>query len=858
MNVTKRRERSFLNTSVFTFMVSLLIMGLFVASFSAITVQAAGGNIYYVSTSGNDSNAGTLTAPWKTIQKAADVLTAGDTVYVRGGTYRELVTIKASGSASGGYIQFLNYVGETPVIDGTDLKLTSSNQSLFYISKVNYIKVAGFELANLVATSSSLDPAAIRVNNGSTNIQLLNNHIHDIKNTSSSGNAHGIHVLGNSAAAITNLMINGNDIHDLVTGWSESLTLSGNIDGFEIARNKVHDNNNIGIELAGFYGACSSSCVDQTRNGRVAENTVYHIDSSNNPAYRTGVHAAGGIYADGAANVVIEKNHVYANDFGIELASEKTGKATTSIKVQNNWIHHNYGAGLIMGGSSSSRGGASSNQIVNNTFVENDTLAQGYGDIALQWNVVNNSFTNNIIYSQAQKTMISKKNTSGSDNNFDYNLYYTASGMNNGVWAWQGKTYTTWESYKAASSNDANSLFADPRFVDKAANKYNLLADSPAIDKGLASAFANAVDDYEGSARIQGLTIDIGADESAPVSVPVKPVSSITIDGNATDWATTPLLSQGASNAAALKAKIENANLNLLVQWNGTATKHQFYFNTDNNASTGFQNANWSSSGADYLLENGTLYRYSGTDGTTWSWTKVANYKDTKTYVAINGILEVAIPLSNLAAVDSGTMQVGYMLNDSKTDKLPFSGPLITIAGNDQTEVTPAPPPVATPVPTPAVITVNGDVTDWTTVEELSSGTSKAKGMRAANHTTNLYLLIQGSSLTSKSQIYINSDNNGSSGFAVKNWSASGADFMVENGTLYRYSGNGSTWSWTKVTGFVSQNNYSANDTVIELAIPQTLLGISIGSTVQLGFVWSDSVSNQLPVTGSMSSYVLK
>ncbi|MZQ82620.1 DUF1565 domain-containing protein [Paenibacillus sp. 5J-6] len=849
MNVTKRREISYLSTTVITFMASFLILSLFVAAFSSLTVRAAGGNIYYVSTSGNDSNAGTLAAPWKTIQRAADVVTAGDTVYVRGGTYRELVTIKSSGSASGGYIQFLNYSGETPVIDGTGLNITSSNQSLFYISKVNYIRVSGFELANLVATSSSLDPAAIRVTNGSTNIQLLSNHIHDIKNTSSSGNAHGIHVLGNSATAITNLTINGNDIHDLVTGWSESLTLSGNIDGFEIARNKVHDNNNIGIELAGFYGACSSSCVDQTRNGRVAENTVYHIDSSKNPAYRTGVHAAGGIYADGATNIVIEKNHVYANDFGIELASEKAGKATSSIKVQNNWIHHNYGAGLIMGGSSSTRGGASNNQIVNNTFVENDTLVQGYGNIALQWNLVNNSLKNNIIYSQSQKTLISKKNTSGSANILDYNLYYTASGMNNGVWAWQGKTYTTWDSYQAASGNDAHSLFAEPRFVNKAANNFNLLADSPAIDKGLASAFASAADDYEGSARIQGVTIDIGADESTSASIPVNPVSSIAIDGNATDWAITPILSQSTSNATVLKANIENANLNLYAQWNGTMTKHQFYFNTDENVSTGFQNPNWSASGADYLLENGTLYRYSGTDGITWSWTKVANYKDTKAYIAINGILEVAIPLSNLAAVNSETIQVGYMLNDSKTDKLPLSGSLIPIGSNNQTEVTPA--------PTPTVITVNGDATDWSTVEELSSGSSKAKGMKAFHHTSNLYLLVQGSSLTSKSQIYINSDNNGTSGFAVKNWSSSGADFMVENGTLYRYSGNGSTWSWTKVTGFVSQTNYSANDTVIEIAIPQTLLGISVGSTVQLGFIWSDSASNQLPVAGSMSSYVL-
>ena len=46
---------------------------------------------YYVSTSGNDGNNGTsLSTPWRTINKAAQTMVAGDTVYVRGGTYREV------------------------------------------------------------------------------------------------------------------------------------------------------------------------------------------------------------------------------------------------------------------------------------------------------------------------------------------------------------------------------------------------------------------------------------------------------------------------------------------------------------------------------------------------------------------------------------------------------------------------------------------------------------------------------------------------------------------------------------------------------------------------------------------------
>ena len=70
----------------------------------------ASGATYNVATTGNDSNAGTAGAPWRTMQKAANTAVAGDTVLVGGGTYNATVTFPHSGSA-GNKITFKNVTG---------------------------------------------------------------------------------------------------------------------------------------------------------------------------------------------------------------------------------------------------------------------------------------------------------------------------------------------------------------------------------------------------------------------------------------------------------------------------------------------------------------------------------------------------------------------------------------------------------------------------------------------------------------------------------------------------------------------------------------------------------------------------
>jgi hypothetical protein len=61
---------------------SLLLAGLVLFALTfAPRAAATGGSTFYVATNGGDSNPGTLAQPWLTLQHAADVLNAGDTVF---------------------------------------------------------------------------------------------------------------------------------------------------------------------------------------------------------------------------------------------------------------------------------------------------------------------------------------------------------------------------------------------------------------------------------------------------------------------------------------------------------------------------------------------------------------------------------------------------------------------------------------------------------------------------------------------------------------------------------------------------------------------------------------------------------
>ncbi|MFA6290291.1 MAG: right-handed parallel beta-helix repeat-containing protein, partial [Victivallales bacterium] len=338
--------------------------------------QSANAVDYYVAKTGSDSNSGTAASPWLTIQKAANSAVPGSTVNIMAGTYSEKVNIGVSGSASAGYTTFRNYGTDSVILDGTGLGV-SGDEAMLRIDSRSYICIKGLQICNLKTSIKGNVPMGIMITGTAGNIEIRNNYIHHIASTAAittGGNgrdAHGLAVYGTSGTTpISNLIIDGNEVAFCTLGSSESLVVNGNVDNFQITKNVIHDNDNIGIDCIGFEGTAPAN--DQARNGIVKGNTVYNITSYGNPAYGNET-AADGIYVDGGRDIVIERNIVHHVDIGIEVASEHSGKTTTGVAVRNNLVYRCNYTGLAFGGYSTSTGSTANCSFTGNTLIQNDT-----------------------------------------------------------------------------------------------------------------------------------------------------------------------------------------------------------------------------------------------------------------------------------------------------------------------------------------------------------------------------------------------------------------------------------------------------------------------------------------------------
>jgi hypothetical protein len=493
---------------------------------ATVTIQlpSRSGVTYYVSTSGNDNNAGTLAAPWRTIQKAANTVQAGDTVQVRAGTYNEVVTLKTSGNSTQGYITFANYPGEAPIVDGTGLAVGASGQTgLFSLEGTfNYIVIKGFEIRNYSSSSRGKVPVGIDFEGAGSNIEILNNHIHNIVQTLSScnaANALAVALYGTQApASINNVTLWGNEIDHNTTGCSENVSFDGNVQYFVQANNLVHDGDNIGLDNIGFEGVSTNSAYDQARDGWVFQNTIYNISSTTNPVYHNQV-GADAYYCDGCTRIIVERNLIHDSDLS-EMASEHSGHTSSYVMFRNNIIYHSLYVGLSIGGYSKNVGGTDHCVIVNNSLWDDGTFgSSGLGEFQIQYAATNNTVANNIFdgYTLTSKYLLydftsSQPNPAA----LDYNDYYNTAGASS-LFDWQGKSLSGFPAYQSASAQDVHGKFADPLYVNVTTTPYNLdlASGSPALNAGT-NLGVNTVGvlDYAGNARVNGSgQINMGAYE---------------------------------------------------------------------------------------------------------------------------------------------------------------------------------------------------------------------------------------------------------------------------------------------------------------------------------------------------------
>jgi len=407
------------------------------------------GMTYYVAPTGSDTYPGTEAWPWRTIQKAANTLVAGETVFIKAGTYPERVVPLNSGS-TGNYIVYAAYPGDTATIDGSSVTLPNDLAGLFDVSNKSYIRISGLRVVN---AGPYADNAAILVND-SSHIIIENNNTY---NTVSSG----IGVWGSDHVTVA-----GNEVELANTDiWQECISLAST-DTFEIRDNRVHNCQEEGI------------CVkDGATNGQVYRNRIYDV------------HATG-LYVDAwdkhTYNIEVFQNVVYdvsANAFAV--ASE-TGGTLENVRIYNNIAYHNRFCGISVSvngpGDAQGRHPMQNIYVINNTFYDHGWEDWGGGIVIENADARNLVVRNNICSQNLYFQIAVDPGVLAANITVDHNLI-------DGYRGTEGEIYG--DDY----------VEGDPLFVNPSEADFHLQGNSPAVDQG--SAVNAPADDYDGHFRPQ-------------------------------------------------------------------------------------------------------------------------------------------------------------------------------------------------------------------------------------------------------------------------------------------------------------------------------------------------------------------
>ncbi len=104
--------------------------------------------------------------------------------------------------------------------------------------------------------------------------------------------------------------------------------------------------------------------------------------------------------------------------------------------------------------------------------------------------------------------------TNSSGNIINNNLYFSSLPASEAGFVSKGVHYIGYSLYQSKSGQDKDSKYLDPKFVSLSPTDFRLQASSPAIDAGFEEAPSIlGLFDFLGAARINGISVDIGAIE---------------------------------------------------------------------------------------------------------------------------------------------------------------------------------------------------------------------------------------------------------------------------------------------------------------------------------------------------------
>jgi hypothetical protein len=432
------------------------------------------GATFFVSPSGSDSASGSSGAPWRTIQKAADTLLAGQTAIVSAGNYGERVSITRSGTlASPITLQ---------VASGADVQLRG-----FDLTGSNWV-LDGFDISTQTNGSEGY---GIHVDGSASNDTIQNTYIHELCHEGifmESGVSH-VSVLNNKFWRCEMSGVQADGMYDLIEG------------------NEVWDTQQYAANAGGIYSGCTiAGGADADAFRFFGQHNVFRSNYAHdiyhdmpgdphptNPNPHTDCFQTWGNSAMTVSDILFDRNLCRwpgTNQFQLANINSTTltnigvnEGAVTNLTFQNNMLV-NAGQGIDI------ESGVGPVNAYNNTFVH----------IAQEGLVCNGARTsadkimNNIFYDVGDG---GDSYTSGCQNStFDNNDFYMPGGASVG-------TYPSVEPY----------LSLDPMFVNYGdstggGGDFHLQSGSPL--KGTGTTISTVTNDYYGTSRV-GSAYSIGA-----------------------------------------------------------------------------------------------------------------------------------------------------------------------------------------------------------------------------------------------------------------------------------------------------------------------------------------------------------
>ncbi|THF79962.1 S-layer homology domain-containing protein [Cohnella fermenti] len=278
-------------------------------------------------------------------------------------------------------------------------------------------------------------------------------------------------------------------------------------------------------------------------------------------------------------------------------------------------------------------------------------------------------------------------------------------------------------------------------------------------------------------------TLTAPAATADPATLTVRVSPRITVDGDASDWASIDTLAQTTDGTTTVKAFAADGRLNVLIA--GQIDANEFadglwehvLIDADKNPATGSSSWAWANTlGSDYLVQFGGLFR-SGEDG-GWAWSDLGvSFPYVRAGTGANKTIEWSLPLEELGLEEASSIRLGFLSNIAAAPDAAGDPATLTLGMGS--------------IP----IVIDGQDDDWNSVELGASPSGVLTELQAVQDSRKLYTLVTGTNLDLRNVYYLDSDNDGTTGYASPDWQDAGADYKVDRGTLYRYSEPEQEWT---------------------------------------------------------------